>query len=106
MRENIWKNIKLGFKTNKLAVVGAAAIILLALISIFAFLYPVDPNAISATERLNAPSMAHLFGTDDMGRYYLKTWNIKRDVWLSVCRKGSVIGRCLPEKIALEQVFS
>jgi hypothetical protein len=64
MRENIWKNIKLGFKTNKLAVVGAAAIILLALISIFAFLYPVDPNAISATERLNAPSMAHLFGTD------------------------------------------
>ena len=62
MRENIWKNIKLGFKTNKLAVVGAAAIILLALISIFAFLYPVDPNAISATERLNAPSMAHLFG--------------------------------------------
>lgn len=37
MRENIWKNIKLGFKTNKLAVVGAAAIILLALISIFAF---------------------------------------------------------------------
>ena len=68
MRENIWKNIKLGFKTNKLAVAGAAAIILLALISIFAFLYPVDPNAISATERLNAPSMAHLFGTDDMGR--------------------------------------
>ena len=58
MRENIWKNIKLGFKTNKLAVAGAAAIILLALISIFAFLYPVDPNAISATERLNAPSMA------------------------------------------------
>ena len=71
MRENIWKNIKLGFKTNKLAVVGAAAIILLELISIFAFLYPVDPNAISATERLNAPSMAHLFGTDDMGRDYL-----------------------------------
>ncbi|MFR1299237.1 MAG: hypothetical protein ACLSBD_06270 [Blautia massiliensis (ex Durand et al. 2017)] len=35
MRENIWKNIKLGFKTNKLAVAGAAAIILLALISIF-----------------------------------------------------------------------
>ena len=61
MRENIWKNIKLGFKTNKLAVAGAVAILLLALISIFAFLYPVDPNAISATERLNAPSMAMLW---------------------------------------------
>ena len=25
MRENIWKNIKLGFKTNKLAVAGGGA---------------------------------------------------------------------------------
>ena len=71
MRENIWKNIKLGFKSNKLAIVGAAAIILLALISIFAFLYPVDPNAISASERMMGPSAAHPFGTDDMGRDYL-----------------------------------
>ena len=71
MRENIWKNIKRGFKSNKLAIVGAAAIILLALISIFAFLYPVDPNALSATERLLGPSMSHPFGTDDMGRDYL-----------------------------------
>ena len=87
MRENIWKNIKLGFKTNKLAVVGAAAIILLALISIFAFLYPVDPNALSATERLNGPSMAHLFGTDDMGR----------DLFTRVCVGGRIsiyIGLC------------
>ena len=87
MRENIWKNIKLGFNTNKLAVVGAAAIILLALISIFAFLYPVDPNALSATERLNGPSMAHLFGTDDMGR----------DLFTRVCVGGRIsiyIGLC------------
>ncbi len=48
-----------------------------------------------------------LFSTmeEQVGEYYLKTWNVKRDVWLSVCRKGSVIERCLPEKIALEQVF-
>ena len=42
---------------------------------------------------------------EQVGEYYLKTWNVKRDVWLSVCRKGSAIERCLPEKIALEQVF-
>ena len=71
MRENIWKNIKIGFKTNKLAVVGAAAIIILTLISIFAFLYPVDPNQLSAMDRLKAPEIGHLFGTDDMGRDYL-----------------------------------
>ncbi|MDD2959167.1 MAG: ABC transporter permease [Lachnospiraceae bacterium] len=71
MRENIWKNIKLGFKTNKLAIAGAVMILLLALISIFAFLYPVDPNALSATERLQLPTTLHPFGTDDMGRDYL-----------------------------------
>lgn len=70
MRENIWKNIKIGFRTNKLAVAGLAALILLSLMSIFAFLYPVDPNAISM-ERLAGPCEAHLFGTDEMGRDYL-----------------------------------
>lgn len=69
MRENILKNLKLGFKTNKLAIVGLVAIISLALISIFAFLYPVDPNAISL-DRLVKPCAAHPFGTDEMGRDY------------------------------------
>lgn len=70
MKENIWKNIKLGFKTNKLAIAGAVLILLLALISLLAPLYPVDPDAISI-ERWAAPSLAHPFGTDDMGRDYL-----------------------------------
>ena len=70
MRENIWKNIKTGFRTNKLAVAGLIALILLSLMSIFAFLYPVDPNAISM-ERLAGPCTAHPFGTDEMGRDYL-----------------------------------
>lgn len=70
MRENIWKNIKLGFKSNKLAIAGVIVILVLSLISIFAFLYPVDPNAISM-ERQIAPCIQHLFGTDEMGRDYL-----------------------------------
>lgn len=71
MKENLWKNIKLGFKTNKLAILGAAAIVLLTLAAVFAFLYPVDPNKISVTERWMWPCAAHPFGTDDMGRDYL-----------------------------------
>lgn len=70
MRENIIKDIKLGFRTNKVAILGAAAILILVLASVFAFLYPVDPNALSVTERLVAPSSGHPFGTDDMGRDY------------------------------------
>lgn len=71
MKENLWKNIKLGFKTNKLAAAGAAAIIILTLAAIFAFLYPMDPNQISVTDRWLWPCKAHPFGTDDMGRDYL-----------------------------------
>ncbi|HWT76615.1 MAG TPA: ABC transporter permease [Mobilitalea sp.] len=70
MSENLLKNIKVGFKGNKIAVIGATAIIILTLASIFAFLYPIAPNAISVTDRLTAPSFRHPFGTDDMGRDY------------------------------------
>ena len=70
MKENIWKNIKLGFRTNKLAIAGVVLILLLALISLLAPLYPVDPDAISV-DRWALPSLAHPFGTDDMGRDYL-----------------------------------
>lgn len=71
MRENMIKNLKLGFKTNKLAVVGLIVIVVFSLASIFAFLYPMDPNAISVTDRLVKPCLEHPFGTDDMGRDYL-----------------------------------
>ena len=70
MRDNLLKNIKLGFKTNKMAVIGTAAIVVLVLVSIFAFLYPVNPNTINVISRLKAPSLTHPFGTDDMGRDY------------------------------------
>lgn len=70
MRDNLLKNIKLGFKTNKMAVIGTAAIVILVLVSIFAFLYPVNPNTINVISRLKAPSLTHPFGTDDMGRDY------------------------------------
>lgn len=52
---------------------GLAALILLALYAlaaILAFAVPHDPNAIDLTERLQPPSAAHWFGTDDNGRDY------------------------------------
>lgn len=70
MKENLIKNLKIGFRTNKMAIIGAAAIAILVITSLFAFLYPVDPNAINASSRLASPSFSHPFGTDDMGRDY------------------------------------
>ena len=55
-------------KYNKGILVAIAALILITLISIFAFLSPYDPDALDMTARLNGPSASHWFGTDDLGR--------------------------------------
>ena len=66
MNENFKKNLILGFRTNKLAVAGLVIIVIFSIAAILAPLYPIDPNAISASERLVGPGRAHIFGTDDM----------------------------------------
>lgn len=70
MNENFKKNLILGFKTNRLAFVGLILILIFTLAAIAAPLYPLDPNAISVTDRTVGPCVAHPFGTDDMGRDY------------------------------------
>ena len=68
-RHGVWKR----FRRHKLALVGAAVIVVVALIAIFAKLLPLqDPNAI---DQINwqgtplAPGIAgHLLGTDENGR--------------------------------------
>lgn len=70
MNENLKKNLIIGFKTNKLAIVGLVLIAIFSLAAILAPLYPVDPNQISLDREL-FPCAAHPFGTDDMGRDYL-----------------------------------
>ncbi len=56
------------FMRHKLAVAGVVVLVLLILSAIFAPLLPMDPNALSTTERLQGPSANHWFGTDDVGR--------------------------------------
>ncbi|TCZ67543.1 ABC transporter permease [Paenibacillus albiflavus] len=67
--------LKLRFLKNQLIEqkAGFAALIILILfilLAIFAFLVPYDPNAIVQPDRLQPPSAAHWFGTDDLGRDY------------------------------------
>ena len=63
--------LKRELKYNKGILFAVAALILITLISIFAFLSPYDPDALNMTARLQGPSLNHLFGTDDLGRDYL-----------------------------------
>jgi len=54
---------------NKLAVLGAITVGLLALIAIFApFIAPYDPAEINIKDALLAPSFEHILGTDQLGR--------------------------------------
>lgn len=58
-------------KGNKSALFSIAFLIFIIVISIFAFLIPIDPNATDTSNILQTPSMSHLFGTDELGRDYL-----------------------------------
>lgn len=54
---------------NKIAILSAMILICLVIICIFApFLTPYDPNKQTLNDRLLAPSMTHLWGTDQYGR--------------------------------------
>ncbi len=57
------------FRKDKLAVFGAVILLVLMVVAVFApHLAPYDPVELNLTERLSAPSMKHLMGTDSVGR--------------------------------------
>lgn len=63
--QDLWRR----FRRNKLAVVGGTLVLLMVLIAIFApVLAPYDPLKLNYNETLKAPTWAHPFGTDDLGR--------------------------------------
>jgi peptide/nickel transport system permease protein len=54
---------------NRAAVLGLALIALLVVVAVFGpWLQPYDPLKMGAGRRLQAPSLAHPFGTDEFGR--------------------------------------
>jgi peptide/nickel transport system permease protein len=65
MESDFWKR----FLKNKMAVAGSLVVLLLFAVSLLApWIAPCDPSAIDLTKVLAAPSSAHLFGTDQLGR--------------------------------------
>lgn len=70
MGDSFFQMIKKDFKKSKLSLVAIGILIVLLIICILAFLSPYDPNAIDINNKLQGPSVKHLFGTDDMGRDY------------------------------------
>lgn len=71
MKNRRIENVKMELKYNKIALFSIVFLALIALVSIFAFLYPYDPNKTNVSIMLQAPSLQHIFGTDELGRDYL-----------------------------------
>ena len=56
-------------RQNRLAVIGAFVLLVLAVVAIFAdAIAPYTINEVNITDRLAPPSLDYLFGTDDLGR--------------------------------------
>ena len=63
------KNVLIKLFKNKFAVVGLTVILLLIIVALFApVISPYTPSQQNVFERLQAPSLNHIFGTDDLGR--------------------------------------
>ena len=65
------ENVLYELRHNKQAIFAAPYLLVIILISIFIVVVNVDPDAIDVTNKLQGPSAAHWFGTDEMGRDYL-----------------------------------
>lgn len=63
------KNITSILSKNTLTMIGAFLVALIIFVGVFApILGPYDPNLMNIADRLQGPSAAHIFGTDEMGR--------------------------------------
>ncbi len=57
------------FSRNRLSVIGAAVVLILISVALFApFIAPYDPTTIDVYNVLSPPGKTHLLGTDDLGR--------------------------------------
>lgn len=65
------ENVISALKHDKLAIISIIFLLIIILLSLLAPILPLDPNATDVRNMLQPPSLAHPFGTDEIGRDYL-----------------------------------
>lgn len=74
MKNRRFINLKYEITKNKSNLVAIIFLVFIILISMFAFLIPLDPSSTNTSNMLKPPSSSHIFGTDDLGRdYFIRT---------------------------------
>ncbi len=75
------------FRRNRIALFGGIIILIFVFVAIFAdWLAPYDPNKVALGERFLAPSLEHLFGTDNLGRDILSRiiYGARISLWVGI----------------------
>lgn len=57
-------------KKNKLGIFALVCLILIIILSVFAFLTPYNPDTIDMSNQFISPNLKNIFGTDELGRDY------------------------------------
>jgi peptide/nickel transport system permease protein len=94
MTEGTLQRLRRAGRQNRLASAGVALVILFTLLAVFGpWLAPRDPAAIDLPSRLAAPSSAHWFGTDELGRDILS--RVMQGARISMLVGGGVVSASL-----------
>lgn len=90
------------FRRERVAMVMLAVLLVIVACSVLApVLAPMDPNAQALRERLQGPSAAHWFGTDDLGRDVLSRVLYAGRVSLLAAVQATAIGVALGVPVGL-----
>lgn len=89
-------------RRNPRVLIGGSVVVLLALIALLApYIVPYDPIDVDPSQSLEAPSLKHLLGTDDLGRDVFSRVMMGSRVSLSVGLISVTIGLVLGVSIGL-----
>lgn len=98
----LWGDAWVQFRRNRLAVLGLILIVLIVGgVLAGPYLYPVDPKQINILEASASPSMAHPFGTDDLGRDMLARCIYGGRISLSVGMAAMLIAMLVGSTVGL-----
>ena len=107
--ENVWEALK----HDKIAIFSIAFLAIILILSLLAPVLPLEPNKTDVAHMLEAPSSAHIFGTDELGRdlFIRVMYGARVSLWVGGCVAifscvlGTIIGLYASYFKVLDQIL-